>query len=158
MSLRYARLHHARGNCRFGIPEDAGPAHAADRGSATADAGPVPSGPRHRVAGLTVDTEQRTARAGGRALVLTYMEFELLARFVAHPRRVHSRRHLLTTLWGHQAVSGTRTVDVHVARLRRKLGPGYQALIRTVRQVGYALDPAAAPASRGEVCGPGGAA
>ncbi|MFB7631903.1 winged helix-turn-helix domain-containing protein [Streptomyces sp. NPDC056149] len=105
-----------------------------------------------------VDTEQRTARAGGRDLVLTFMEFELLAHLVAHPRRVHSRRHLLTTLWGHTAVSGTRTVDVHVARLRRKLGPGYQAIIRTVRQVGYALDPTAVPATRSDVLGPGGAA
>ncbi|WP_308110839.1 winged helix-turn-helix domain-containing protein [Streptomyces sp. ET3-23] len=100
----------------------------------------------HRLGGLTVDPEARIATAGERELPLTFMEFELLTHLVANPRRVHTRRQLLTVIWGPGNSSGARTIDVHVARLRRKLGPEYQALIKTVRQVGYALDPSKAMA------------
>jgi DNA-binding response OmpR family regulator len=73
---------------------------------------------------------------------LVYLEFELLAHLVAHPRRVHSREQLLNQVWGLPAVGDARTVDVHVARLRRKLGPAYRDVIVTVRRVGYTYDPA----------------
>lgn len=75
------------------------------------------------------------------------MEFELLAHLVAHPRLVQSRRQLLAAVWGEPKLGDTRTIDTHVARLRRKLGPGHRATIATVRQVGYTYDPSAAPAA-----------
>ena len=97
--------------------------------------------------GLVVDPEARLATAGGRPLDLTFTEFELLAHLVAHPRRVYTRIQLLTAVGGQPPFGDTRTVDVYVARLRRKLGPEYRNAIATVRQVGYRFDPAgAAPA------------
>jgi DNA-binding response OmpR family regulator len=90
---------------------------------------------------LVVDREQRTASIDGRFLTLTYLEFELLAHLVAHPRRVHTRAQLTSEVWGQPPVRGTRTVDVHIARLRRKLGPEHRAVIVTVRQVGYTYAP-----------------
>ncbi|GAB2723729.1 winged helix-turn-helix domain-containing protein [Kitasatospora kifunensis] len=91
--------------------------------------------------GLSVDTEQRTVTVDGKALELTYMEFELLAHLVAHPRRVHSRRHLMETVWGRSDNGDTRTISTHIARLRRKLGPDLRTAIATVRQIGYKYDP-----------------
>ena len=70
---------------------------------------------------------QRTAEVDGRQLDLTYLEFELLAHLVAHPHRVHTRDQLVTTVWGYGHVGDGRTVDVHVARLRRKLGAEHRA-------------------------------
>ncbi|WP_081238226.1 winged helix-turn-helix domain-containing protein [Streptomyces viridosporus] len=86
---------------------------------------------------IRVDTDRRTAEVDGRQLDLTYLEFELLAHLVAHPGRVHTREHLVGTVWGYGHVGDGRTVDVHIARLRRKLGPRYRDTIRTVRRVGY---------------------
>ncbi|MFJ1706591.1 winged helix-turn-helix domain-containing protein [Kitasatospora sp. NPDC088346] len=103
--------------------------------------GPGPDAPRAAVAGVVIDPVRRTAVAGGRLLKLTYMEFELLAHLVAHPLRVYSRRQLLTGVWDQEPFGDTRTVDVHVARLRRKLGPELRDTIATVRQVGYCYDP-----------------
>lgn len=60
---------------------------------------------------------------------------------MAHPHRVHTRDQLVTTVWGHGHVGGGRTVDVHVARLRRKLGGEHRRTIRTVRRVGYKYTP-----------------
>jgi hypothetical protein len=96
--------------------------------------------------GLRVDPAGRTAEVDGRPLDLTYLEFELLAHLVAHPHRVHSRDQLVTTVWGYGHVGDGRTVDVHVARLRRKLGAGHRGSIVTVRRVGYKYAPAARPA------------
>ncbi|MGW3425024.1 winged helix-turn-helix domain-containing protein [Streptomyces phaeochromogenes] len=90
---------------------------------------------------VRVDTVQRTAEVGGRPLDLTYLEFELLAHLVAHPHRVHSRDQLVTTVWGYGHVGDGRTVDVHIARLRRKLGAEHRAAIQTVRRVGYKYTP-----------------
>ncbi|GAA4871776.1 winged helix-turn-helix domain-containing protein [Kitasatospora terrestris] len=94
--------------------------------------------------GISVDTERRTAHADGRPLDLTYLEFELLAHLTAHPHRVHTRDHLVNAVWGYGHIGDGRTVDVHVARLRRKLGAAYRDSIVTVRRVGYKYAPAAA--------------
>jgi DNA-binding response OmpR family regulator len=88
-----------------------------------------------------VDALRRAATAGGRPLALTRLEFDLLARLVAEPLRVFTRTQLLENVWGVPPVGGERTVDVHVLRLRRKLGPEYRQTIATVRGVGYKYDP-----------------
>ncbi|WP_329128806.1 winged helix-turn-helix domain-containing protein [Streptomyces sp. NBC_01476] len=89
-----------------------------------------------------IDSDRRTAIVDGRQLDLTYLEFELLAHLVAHPHRVHSRDQLVTTVWGYGHVGDGRTVDVHIARLRRKLGAEHRDSIVTVRRVGYKYAPA----------------
>ncbi|UNO42464.1 winged helix-turn-helix domain-containing protein [Streptomyces sp. MST-110588] len=91
---------------------------------------------------VRVDPDQRTVRVRGRLLDLTYLEFELLAHLVAHPYQVHTRDRLVTTVWGYGHVGDGRTVDVHVARLRRKLGAQVRDSIVTVRRVGYKYVPA----------------
>lgn len=91
---------------------------------------------------LRIDPDRRTAEVDGRQLDLTYLEFELLAHLVAHPHRVHSRDQLVTTVWGYGHVGDGRTVDVHIARLRRKLGAAHRGSIVTVRRVGYKYTPA----------------
>ncbi|QKW10680.1 winged helix-turn-helix transcriptional regulator [Streptomyces sp. NA04227] len=103
----------------------------------TADAGQA----ERRDTGIYVDPVQRTAAVDGEQLDLTYLEFELLAHLVAHPHRVHTRDQLVTTVWGYGHVGDGRTVDVHVARLRRKLGTRHRQLIQTVRRVGYKYAP-----------------
>lgn len=90
---------------------------------------------------VRIDTVRRTAEVDGRALDLTYLEFELLAHLVANPQRVHTRDQLVTTVWGYGHVGDGRTVDVHVARLRRKLGTRHRHAIQTVRRVGYKYAP-----------------
>ncbi|MGD6745864.1 winged helix-turn-helix domain-containing protein [Streptomyces sp. BH106] len=90
---------------------------------------------------ISVDTACRTVHVAGRQLDLTYLEFELLAHLVGHPHRVHTRDTLVHTVWGYGHVGDGRTVDVHVARLRRKLGAEYRDTIRTVRRVGYKYTP-----------------
>ena len=87
-------------------------------------------------------TRPRTApRCAGRALDLTYKEFELLKFLAQHPGRVFTRAQLLQEVWGYDYFGGTRTVDVHVRRLRAKLGVEHEALIGTVRNVGYRFVP-----------------
>ena len=81
-----------------------------------------------------------------RLLNLTYKEFELLKFLAQQPGRVFSRSHLLHDVWGYDYFGGTRTVDVHVRRLRAKLGSEYESMIGTVRQVGYKF---VVPPSRG---------
>ena len=86
---------------------------------------------------VTVDEVTYTAKLGGRALDLTFKEFELLKYLAQHPGRVFTREQLLQEVWGYDYYGGTRTVDVHVRRLRAKLGPEHEQLIGTVRNVGY---------------------
>jgi DNA-binding response OmpR family regulator len=130
---------------------------------------------------LSIDEATYTARLRARVLDLTFKEFELLKFLAQHPGRVFTRAQLLQEVWGYDYFGGTRTVDVHVRRLRAKLGGEHEALIGTVRNVGYrfvplkasedgrrghARDPAPAdspagrgpagrgPAGRGQVGGP----
>ena len=86
---------------------------------------------------VTVDDVTYTAKLGGRPLDLTFKEFELLKYLAQHPGRVFTREQLLQEVWGYDYYGGTRTVDVHVRRLRAKLGPEHEQLIGTVRNVGY---------------------
>lgn len=109
-------------------------------------AAPVPyadSAPHAPPGSIRTDTARHTAEVDGRPLELTYLEFELLAHFVANPHRVHTRDHLVATLWGYSHIGDGRTVDVHIARLRRKLGPTHRDAIVTVRRVGYKYVPGA---------------
>ncbi|PKQ21952.1 MAG: GlnR family transcriptional regulator [Actinobacteria bacterium HGW-Actinobacteria-5] len=87
--------------------------------------------------GIVIDDQAYSVMLDGDALDLTYTEFELLKYLVQHPGRVFSREHLLADVWGYDYYGGTRTVDVHVRRLRAKLGPEHESLIGTVRNVGY---------------------
>lgn len=87
--------------------------------------------------GVVIDEASYTARVNGTALNLTYKEFELLKYLAQHPGRVFTRDQLLHEVWGYDYYGGTRTVDVHVRRLRAKLGPDHENLIGTVRNVGY---------------------
>ncbi|MGB2840025.1 MAG: response regulator transcription factor [Actinomycetes bacterium] len=86
---------------------------------------------------LVIDETTYTAKLRGNALDLTYKEFELLKFLAQHPGRVFTRGQLLQEVWGYDYFGGTRTVDVHVRRLRAKLGGEYEQLIGTVRNVGY---------------------
>ncbi len=88
---------------------------------------------------VTIDEASYTAQVNGQPLDLTYTEFELLKYLLQHPGRVFSREQLLADVWGYDYFGGTRTVDVHVRRLRAKLGPENEGIIGTVRNVGYRL-------------------
>ncbi len=100
------------------------------------DSGPVDPGVV-RAGELTIDEGTYTCRLRGRALDLTFKEFELLKYLAQHPGRVYTRAQLLQEVWGYDYYGGTRTVDVHVRRLRAKLGAEHEQLIGTVRHVGY---------------------
>ena len=89
-----------------------------------------------RASGVVIDETSYSAKVHGRTLDLTYKEFELLRFLAAHPSRVFTREQLLSEVWGYDYFGGTRTVDVHVRRLRAKLGD-MESLIGTVRNVGY---------------------
>jgi DNA-binding response OmpR family regulator len=97
----------------------------------------VPSSSIVEHAGLRLNLETYQATFGGRPLDLTYMEYELLKFFVQNPGRVYSREVILAEVWGYEYFGGARTVDVHVRRLRAKLGEEHAHLIETVRSVGY---------------------
>jgi DNA-binding response OmpR family regulator len=86
--------------------------------------------------GVTIDEVSYQAKVNGRGLDLTFKEFELLRFLAGHPQRVFTREQLLSEVWGYDYFGGTRTVDVHVRRLRAKLGD-MESLIGTVRNVGY---------------------
>jgi DNA-binding response OmpR family regulator len=90
-----------------------------------------------RAGELGIDPDTYAAKLKGRPLDLTYKEFELLKFLAQHPGRVFTRDQLLREVWGYDYFGGTRTVDVHVRRLRAKLGSEYESMIGTVRQVGY---------------------
>jgi DNA-binding response OmpR family regulator len=98
----------------------------------------------HRAASvgdLQVDEDSYQVRLRGQPLDLTFKEFELLKALANSPNRVFTRDLLLQEVWGYDYFGGSRTVDVHVRRLRAKLGPEYEAMIVTVRGVGYKLVP-----------------
>ena len=86
---------------------------------------------------VVIDEDSYTAKIKGRSLDLTFKEFELLKYLAQHPGRVFSRSQLLQEIWGYDYFGGTRTVDVHIRRLRSKLGPEFESIIDTVRNVGY---------------------
>jgi DNA-binding response OmpR family regulator len=86
---------------------------------------------------LVLNLETYQAYVGGRPLDLTYMEYELLKFLAQHPGKVFTREILLSRVWGYEYYGGARTVDVHIRRLRAKLGEEHAALIQTVRSVGY---------------------
>jgi DNA-binding response OmpR family regulator len=88
-------------------------------------------------AGLVLNLETYQAAFDDRQLDLTYMEYELLKFFATHPGKVFTREQLLSRVWGYEYYGGARTVDVHVRRLRAKLGEEHASLIQTVRSVGY---------------------
>ncbi|MFJ8884369.1 winged helix-turn-helix domain-containing protein [Streptomyces sp. NPDC102402] len=125
------------------VPADQQPALAGAVASARhREFAPVPEAGAAPAGGpVQIDSTRRTASVDGAALDLTYLEFELLAHLVAHPHRVHTRDQLVTTVWGYGHVGDGRTVDVHVARLRRKLGAEHRRSIQTVRRVGYKYAP-----------------
>ncbi len=86
---------------------------------------------------LVLNLETYQAAVAGRVLDLTYMEYELLRFLAARPGKVFTRETLLNRVWGYEYYGGARTVDVHVRRLRAKLGEEHAHLIQTVRSVGY---------------------
>jgi DNA-binding response OmpR family regulator len=97
-------------------------------------------GKRHDVIAygpLALNLETYQAVVAGRTLDLTFMEYELLRFLAAHPGKVFTREVLLSRVWGYEYFGGARTVDVHVRRLRAKLGEEHAHLIETVRSVGY---------------------
>jgi len=106
---------------------------ALGRANATVDESPM----EIRSGDLSVDEATYSAKLKGRVLDLTFKEFELLKYLAQHPGRVFTRAQLLQEVWGYDYFGGTRTVDVHVRRLRAKLGPENEQLIGTVRNVGY---------------------
>jgi two-component system, OmpR family, alkaline phosphatase synthesis response regulator PhoP len=87
--------------------------------------------------GIVLHLQQRTALAGDQQLDLTPKEYDLLALLLSKPDRVYSREQLLDLVWGMEYVGGTRTVDIHVQRIRKKLGAKYMEIIQTVHAVGY---------------------
>ncbi|HJR45622.1 MAG TPA: response regulator transcription factor, partial [Actinomycetota bacterium] len=94
-----------------------------------------------KVGDLTVNPENYQVYVRGRPLDLTYKEFELLKFLAQRPGRVCDRDLLLREVWGYDYYGGTRTVDVHIRRLRAKLGVEHETLIETIRNVGYRLVP-----------------
>ncbi|GAA4912433.1 response regulator transcription factor [Nesterenkonia rhizosphaerae] len=98
----------------------------------------VPNG-EIRAGAIVIDETTYMATIHGKLLNLTYKEFELLKHLALHPGQVFTRDRLLHDVWGYDYFGGTRTVDVHIRRLRAKLGPEHESLIGTVRNVGYRL-------------------
>jgi len=96
-----------------------------------------PTSSEIRQGDVVIDENTYTAKIKGTALDLTFKEFELLKYLAQHPGRVFTRAQLLQEIWGYDYFGGTRTVDVHIRRLRSKLGPEFESIIGTVRNVGY---------------------
>lgn len=107
--------------------------HILARSGTEADGSIISYGP------LTLNVDTYQAIVEGRTLDLTYMEYELLRYLTAQPGKVFSRETLLSEVWGYDYYGGARTVDVHIRRLRSKLGEEHASLISTVRSVGYRL-------------------
>jgi two-component system, OmpR family, phosphate regulon response regulator PhoB len=105
---------------------------------------PALAGGKLSFAGLELDTTTHLVKRDGLALHLGPTEFRLLQHFLERPRRVHSREQLLDAVWGMESEVDSRTVDVHIRRLRVAINAGGKSdLIRTVRSAGYALDESA---------------
>ena len=122
--------------------DSAGPAEVEARLRLAMTRLPIDEEDERIVAGeLIIDENSYSARLGNRLLDLTYKEFELLKYLAQHPGRVFTRAQLLQEVWGYDYYGGTRTVDVHVRRLRAKLGSEHEQLIGTVRNVGYRFVP-----------------
>ncbi|MGI8648606.1 MAG: GlnR family transcriptional regulator [Acidimicrobiales bacterium] len=121
----------------------AGPAEVAARLNLAASLGGTPGNATServiRAGDLVIEPATYAVRIKGRPLDLTYKEFELLRYLAEYPGRVFTRVQLLREVWGYDYFGGTRTVDVHVRRLRAKLGSEHETLIGTVRHVGYRL-------------------
>lgn len=126
---------------RLRLVTERGNAPATAIATASADKGVTTEDGQIRSGDLIVDTNGYTASLHGRPIDLAYKEFELLKYLVQHPGRVFTRAQLLQEVWGYDYYGGTRTVDVHIRRLRAKLGGEYEHLIGTVRNVGYRFDP-----------------
>ena len=131
-----AALSHEWGSADF-LLQNAGPGEidarirlAIGRARATESDGKIVA------SGVVIDEANYSAKVKGRPLDLTYKEFELLRFLAQHPGRVYTREQLLSEVWGYDYFGGTRTVDVHIRRLRAKLGD-LESLIGTVRNVGY---------------------
>ncbi|WFR67215.1 response regulator transcription factor [Curtobacterium flaccumfaciens] len=119
------------------VLESAGPAEVDARiRLTTGRASKNQTGSKIQASGVVIDEASYSAKVRGRPLDLTFKEFELLRFFATHPARVFTREQLLSEVWGYDYFGGTRTVDVHVRRLRAKLGD-LESLIGTVRNVGY---------------------
>jgi len=129
---------------------DAGPAEVDARiRLAIGRAAQESTGSKIHASGVVIDEASYSAKVHGKPLDLTFKEFELLRFLATHPSRVFTREQLLSEVWGYDYFGGTRTVDVHVRRLRAKLGD-LDSLIGTVRNVGYRFnldedEPTAAP-------------
>jgi DNA-binding response OmpR family regulator len=124
------------------ILDSAGPAELEARirlaiGRLTQEAKEDAAAAEIRSGDLVIDEFAYTAKLRGRSLDLTFKEFELLKHLAQHPGRVFTRAQLLQDVWGYDYFGGTRTVDVHIRRLRAKLGVEHESLIGTVRNVGY---------------------
>ena len=135
-----AAMNHEWGSSDI-ILDSAGPAEvearvrlAIAKYRAEKDAGTINS------SGVVIDESSYSAKVHGKPLDLTYKEFELLKFLAQHPGRVFSRDQLLSEVWGYDYFGGSRTVDVHIRRLRAKLGD-LEGLISTVRNVGYRFNP-----------------
>lgn len=96
-----------------------------------------PAAARIELGGITLHVGNRTADAGGTRLDLTPKEYDLLALLLGSPDRAYSREQLLDLVWEMDYAGGTRTVDIHIQRLRKKLGPDYGDIILTVHGIGY---------------------
>jgi len=113
---------------------------------------PLPSGPL--APGLIIDRQSRESRIGSARIELTFREFELLDFLASNPGRVFTREQLLQRVWRRDRAEGSRTVDVHIHRLRGKLGARYGQRLVTVRRVGYKFAPPAGRASGREATSP----
>lgn len=146
--LRLARDHH-RTNASHESRQAAHGTRAVTDGASWSSSGPWTSEgePTMVVSGaLRIDETAFAAHLGERSLDLTYREFGLLKFFAMHPERVFTRDEILLAVWGDDYYGGTRTVDVHVRRVRAKLGKDLENAIHTVRYVGYRFSPESAAA------------
>jgi len=120
----------------------AGGAVAAEAGLAAVDPAALGRTAAGQGPGLLLDHDQRRVWVGGTEVPLTFQEFELLAFLAAHPATVFSRADLVREVWQRDFAADSRTVDVHVSRLRHKLGPSYSRCLVTEYRVGYQYRPA----------------
>lgn len=95
------------------------------------------SGQLIRVGDLVIDQERYEVSVAGRKIILTFKEYQLLSLLATNPGRVYSRETLLSRVWEYDYFGGTRTVDVHIRRLRSKVEDANHLFIETVRNVGY---------------------